>query len=121
MPAPSITQKTSAGRYDITRKDRLVPGGRAQINARVRTVQPVEAAVDDPYGGKDRILVTVNRRTDILEMERSHGRISEAAYRTGEVVQALFQRLGYAGIGSASLDGASRGDPAWRATPRSIA
>ncbi len=109
--ASTRTKSVTTGRYDgIKSHTRAAPGGRAAINARLRTVQPVEAAVDDPYG-PGRILVTVNRRTDILEMERSHSRISEADYRTGQIVQAMFQRMGYAGLGAANLAGGSRGDP----------
>ena len=111
MPSTQRSPLKPVGRYDGTRSNtREVPGGRARINARLRTVEAVPAAVDDPFGGRDRIVVTVNRRTDILEQERSHGRISESAYRAGEIVQAVFQRLGYGGIGAASLDGSGSRD-----------
>jgi hypothetical protein len=39
-----------------------------------------------------RIVATVNRRVDVLEDERSHGRISEAAYAVGRITQAVFER-----------------------------
>src|SRR5687767_12849645 len=37
----------------------------------------------------NRILATVNRAVDILEEERSKGRIKENAYRVGRLIQAI--------------------------------
>lgn len=54
------------------------------------------------------ILATVNRRVDVLEDERSHGRISEAAYREGRVAQAVFERA--RGPGSSNWSAETRVD-----------
>lgn len=50
------------------------------------------ASVDDPSEPGHRLLVASNRRVDILEHERARGLISEAAYREGRSVQAVFER-----------------------------
>jgi hypothetical protein len=66
-------------------------------------------AVDDPIadadGQRGRILATVNRRVDILELERSHGRISARAYAVGRIVQAVFERSRGPGAGSQWREG----------------
>ncbi|WP_158811205.1 hypothetical protein [Beijerinckia sp. L45] len=68
------------------------------------------AAVVDPMGnGTERLYASVNSRVDILEWERSHGHIGENAYRTGRLVQAIFERLG--NISGTNWCGASRMDP----------
>ena len=84
-----------SGRYDgRSDKTRLPPGGLGRVPTS-KGADTVVAAVEDPWGdGKERVFATVNRRVDVLEMERSHGRISEAAYRTGRTVQATFEKLG---------------------------
>ncbi|MTW19384.1 hypothetical protein GJ689_24650 [Rhodoplanes serenus] len=56
--------------------------------------------IDDPMEPGAKLLATVNRRTDVLEDERSHGRISEAAYQVGREIQAAFERQSR--IGSSS-------------------
>jgi len=55
-------------------------------------VRTAVAAVPDPLEPNRRLKATVNRRVDILEQERSHRRITEAAYLTGRVAQAIFER-----------------------------
>ena len=66
-------------------------------------------AVDDPIPDKDgrrgRVLATVNRRVDILELERSHGRLSARAYTVGRIVQAVFERARGPGAGSQWREG----------------
>jgi hypothetical protein len=62
----------------------------------------------DPRGPKnERIIAAVNRSVDILEVERSHDRISDAAYAVGRIVQAVFERA--RGLGPS---------PGWRARDR---
>ena len=96
---PRSSQRQTAGRYDGERHDQQ----RGEITRRPANgvarpvsspnVRPTTAAVTDPFGnGVDRLVVTVNRRVDILEQERSHHRISEGAYRTGRVVQGIFEK-----------------------------
>ncbi|EJW11261.1 hypothetical protein A33M_3339 [Rhodovulum sp. PH10] len=62
-------------------------------------------AVPDPMEPGARLLATINRRTDILELERSHGRISEAAYQTGRILQEAFERQSRLGSSSNWNDG----------------
>lgn len=98
------------GRYD-GRPAPLPPGGKLGRPPRSRNLDTTVAAVTDPMGdGELRHLATVNRRTDLLEHERSHGLISEAAYRNGRIVQAVLERAGR--IGGSNWAGASRKDPA---------
>lgn len=66
------------------------------------------ASVDDPNEPGHRLLAAVNRRVDILEYERSRGLISEAAYREGRSVQAVFERA--KGPGGSNWQGGSRVD-----------
>ncbi len=51
------------------------------------------AVVQDPLDAKSSLVVSVNKRVDLLEYEYSHGRLSEGAYRTGRQVQGVFERL----------------------------
>jgi hypothetical protein len=71
-------------------------------------VELMTAAVPDPIPDPNRkvsklgvaaVRAQINRRVDILEHERSHKRITAAAYRTGRVAQAVFER---AHLGGAS-------------------
>lgn len=64
-------------------------------------VEVVERRVDDPWPDPERsdplspppkIPAQVNRRVDILEQELGNRRIDEAQYRTGRIVQAVFER-----------------------------
>jgi hypothetical protein len=58
------------------------------------------AAIPDPYGPGRRILATVNIRTDLLELEYAHNRISEAALRVGREIQGKLERLSQVGAGN---------------------
>ena len=97
------------GRYDGERQGTWHPSdglGRMPPSANADTTV---AAVVDPYGnGKERVLATINRRVDILETERSHARISDAAYHNGRIVQEVFERanrlLGCNWLGGSGLD-----------------
>jgi hypothetical protein len=79
------------GRYRNDGGARLPANGLASSKS-ARNVPTTVASVPDPYAPKERIAVSVNRKTDILEWEHSHGHLSEAAYRTGRQVQAVFER-----------------------------
>jgi hypothetical protein len=59
------------------------------------------AAVADPLEPGARLQVSVNRRVDILEMERSQGLISNPAYLAGRFIMMLFERSRGARGGSA--------------------
>lgn len=105
------------GRYDFTGA-REPRGGRGKP-ARSVHVRTATVAVDDPgellrsESGRlvlrqepsGRLLVNVNRRVDLLEHERAHGRISDAAYGIGRLVQAVFERYRGPGCGSQWREG----------------
>jgi hypothetical protein len=99
-------------RYDLTDALDLGQRGEAIKHARKRgLVDPVTAAVADPtksleplkpgkrgaLAGPKRVLATVNRKVDILELELGHGRIGAGAYSEGRVIQALYERPGLSG------------------------
>jgi len=93
-------KKGRADRYDLSGAHDLGTRGEAVRHAeRVGHIATERVAVadpaPDPKGGPDqRIVVTVNRRVDVLEYERAHGRIGNEAYLEGRIVQALFERTG---------------------------
>ena len=87
------------GRYDI--RDAAMPGGDQLGEATVaRWKDSRVAAVSDPYDPTRRILATVNIRTDLLELEYAHNRISEAALRIGREIQSKLERLSQVGAGN---------------------
>ncbi len=90
-----LSHKPMPGRYArrAIQDARMPPNGVGQ-RPRSKQVSLARVAVPDPYDPGERLQATVNRRVDILEQERSHGRITEAAYLTGRVVQAVFERAG---------------------------
>lgn len=104
--------KPAIGRYDGRSHNTRLPGeglGKLPVSANSKDAEVV-AAVEDPWGdGKQRVFATVNRRVDILEDERSHKLISEAAYRTGRQVQQVFELA--ARVGGSNWGGDSRSDP----------
>lgn len=82
------------GRYSRVSSAAEPPGGLPHQRGR-RKVGMDRATVIDPYGnGRERIQVLVNRNVDVLEQELSAGRISEAAYETGRIIQEAFQHVG---------------------------
>ena len=123
----AVAAKTS---LDIKGVDALAPAARADLERRMRAsrkriapydprartrgdleTEAVSRTVDDPlnFGSKER--VAVNRRIDILEMERSRGPangISEAAFLTGRQIQAVFERSQLSG--GSSWSGGDRVD-----------
>jgi hypothetical protein len=86
-------RKTDPGRYQAQQSARVPANGFGTSATRSRAnVDTTVAVVPDPFSAKDRIAVTVNRRVDLLEYEYSNRRLTEAAYRTGRIVQATFER-----------------------------
>jgi hypothetical protein len=67
-------------------------------------------AVQDPYpdadGRRGYVRATVNRVADILELERSHGRLDEAEYQIGRQIQRTYERA--RGPGSSNWRGGDR-------------
>lgn len=101
-------------RYDGGRA--VTPGGLARPRPSEGVRSAVAAVADpwpdlerDPLAEPERVHVTVNRCTDLLEREASHGRISREAYLVGRVIAEVFERR--AGPrGSGSPEGGSRVD-----------
>lgn len=63
-------------------------------------IETAAVAVDDPWASGKRTMASVNRRVDVLEMERSHGRLTVSQYEVGRQVQAIFERASGARLGS---------------------
>ena len=99
------------GRYDErTVNTRMPPGGTLGSAPRSRNTSTAIAAVTDPMGdGEQRILATINRAVDVLEQDRSRKLISEAAYRTGRLLQGVLEYSRR--IGSSNWAGVCRKDP----------
>lgn len=99
LPEISGTPAERTGRYDL--RDASMPGG-DQLGeptaARQRYTRV--AAVPDPYDPGRRLLATVNVRSDLLELEYSHGRISEAALAAGREIQKKLEHIGRVGAGN---------------------
>lgn len=103
MPKP----KKTVSRFDLSNAVNLGNLGRP---AATRNVQTVMVAVPDPApdpnkGPGQRVVANANRRVDILEWERSHGRIGDDAYREGRVAQTIFERAASTGGGSTWREG----------------
>ncbi|TGD94049.1 hypothetical protein [Methylobacterium nonmethylotrophicum] len=97
--APSTRQRGPRGdRYD--RREAYQHGAGLGQPARPQAIPTAIVAIDDPLEPGKRLLATVNRRVDILEDERSHGRISVSQYETARQVQAVFERATGARLGS---------------------
>lgn len=58
------------------------------------------AAIPDPLDPTRRHLASVNIRTDLLEYEYSHRRLSEAALRVGRQIQSALERTAQVGAGN---------------------
>ncbi len=110
--APHGRQAAPHGRYDgRSANTRLPPGGDLGTPPKSRNASTAIAAIADPMGdGEQRILASINRIVDVLEHDRSHHLISEAAYRTGRLVQGVLEYSRR--IGGSNWAGASRKDPA---------
>jgi len=89
----------ATGRYDL--RDASMPPGEAlgeptgtrQRHTRVGAI----ADPNPPYG---RLLATINIRTDLLELEYAHGRITQAAHFEGRALQSMFERASQVGAGN---------------------
>lgn len=87
---------SSADRAGLERSIRASRRRVAPYDPRTRTgaeraIEPVTRKVDAPYEPGVKETVQVNRRVDVLEEERAHRRISEAAYLTGRAIQTVFE------------------------------
>ncbi|SEQ49326.1 hypothetical protein SAMN05216548_10536 [Faunimonas pinastri] len=97
-------------RYDTA--DAVPPIGGVARRPLSPNLPTAQIAVPDPENPKERILARVNRNVDLLELERSHGRISEAAYMVGRIIQAVFEqaagvRMGGGWAGGEKVDAAT--------------
>jgi hypothetical protein len=103
--------KSGVDRYTNRRNAALPATGVAQAppSQQVRTKL---ASVDDPFPARngDKLIATVNIRTDLLEQERANKRITPAAYLTGRILQAVFEKQGQ--VGSSNWRGGDRVDAA---------
>ncbi len=110
IPRRQTPSLAPVSRYDGSRENTWHPSEGLGSMPPSANADTTVAAVTDPWGdGRERVLVTVNRRVDVLETERSHDRISDAAYTTGRVLQAAFERQGR--VGGSNWAGTSRRDP----------
>jgi Ni/Co efflux regulator RcnB len=87
------------GRYDL--RDAAMPAGE-QLGSptAVRQRHTRVAAIPDPYEPGKRLLATINIRTDLLELELAHGRISQAAFLVGREIQSKLERQSQVGAGN---------------------
>lgn len=87
---------------------RPVPAGRRRkrtmraqpVTARDLEIQAVTGSVPDPYEPGAFSTALMNRRVDILAQERSTGRITEAQFTIGRMIQAVYERSSGARLGS---------------------
>lgn len=84
------TRKPTIGRYTEVHKARI-PGDMLARPAPSANVRTAVGAVPNPLDPRERIAVTINRCTDILESELKQRLISEGAYRLGRELQAAFE------------------------------
>lgn len=85
-----------------------IPGDQLARPLPSLNVRTAIGAVPDPYAPDERILVVINRRTDVLEEDRAKGLISEGAYITGRAIQAAYE---VRSPSSSNWNDAGRGDP----------
>jgi hypothetical protein len=85
------TAKSAEGRFQAQQNARTPANGFA-VSRSAHNVPTTIGVVPDPYDNSEKLAVSINRKVDVLEWEYSHGRLSEAAYRTGRIVQATFER-----------------------------
>lgn len=101
-----MTRRPAEGRYGHqAHAGAIMPANGLAKPPRTRNVTAVTAVVADPLEPGKRLLVSVNRHVDVLEVERSHGRLSEAAYRVGRELQAVFEAGSRIGAGSQWREG----------------
>lgn len=120
---PRRSQAAKAPRAPLPARGRYDFAGARDIGRdplpRSRNVFVADVAITNPISphANDRILGRVNRNVDVLEFERSHGRIDEAQYQAGRQVQRVFTKA--LRLGSSSWGERSGGD-AWIAHELSV-
>ena len=83
-------RRTAGGRYrNVAANARLPANDLAP--ALSPNVLAAPAVVEDPMEKGAHLLVSVNRRVDLLEGEYARGWITEAAYRVGREIQAVYE------------------------------
>jgi len=90
----SLSSRTTSSKKisaSAERRRRILDRSLART-ARDRDVVTGTRTVADPYDPGTFITATVNRRVDILAAERSTGRITEAQFQVGRMIQAVFER-----------------------------
>lgn len=97
-------KRRTEGRYDPKRSARMPANGLARPPV-TKNVSVALAVVPDPMEPGRELYVTTNRHVDVLENERSHRRISEAAYRIGRDLQEVFEKGARVGSGSQWREG----------------
>lgn len=90
----------------VHRATRIPASSRRPISLAGRTARDMEIvegkhSVPDPYEPGSFLTATVNRKVDVLFDERSRGRITEAQYLVGRMIQAVYERGSGARLGSA--------------------
>lgn len=93
----SIATRTKATAPTQRRRQPSRPG---PILARDAAIDIGKAVRPCPYNANERVAVQVNRRVDVLAQERSAGRIDEAQFLVGRMIQAVFERGSGARLGS---------------------
>lgn len=87
------------GRYDL-RDAAMPPGEQLGEPPSLRVKYTRAAAISDPFDPNRRLLATINIKTDILETEYAHSRISLAAHAVGRELQAKFEQMTQTGAGN---------------------
>lgn len=104
--------KSGVDRY-TSRREATLPSTGVAIAIRSPQVRTKVAAVDDPFADSPqspKLLATVNYRVDLLEQERANKRLTPAAYLTGRLLQAVFEKASR--VGSSNWIGGDRVDAA---------
>lgn len=88
---------------------KAAPSRRRAVTLAGRTARDTEIVVVNrpvpaPYAPGTFETASVNRRVDVLADERSKGRISEAAFLVGRMIQAVYERGSGARLGSGGWD-----------------
>ncbi len=88
------------GRYDLHDAE-MPPGDQLGEPTATRRRHTRVTAISDPFNpGGRRLLATVNIRTDILELELAHQRISQAAFLVGREIQCRLEQQTRVGAGN---------------------
>lgn len=97
---------------------------RAQVSlapvrlGRDEAIDPAQVRVPDPWPdpadlAPSTVPATINRRVDILQQELSNGRINDAQFRTGRIIQTVFEKA-MGRVGGGGWSGGDKVD-AWAA------